>query len=352
MRSDMTDLLCRLIGTPSLSGSEDKTAVLLKDYLSTMPEVRAERIGNNVIARKKSYAAGLPTVLLCSHHDTVAPAASYTRDPFVPQMEKDAEGRVRLYGLGSNDAGAAVVSMIRAFRDLEDLPFNLLLILAAAEETSAPEGIASVLPHFPGISCAIVGEPTGLQAAVGEKGLLVLDGYTTGRSGHAAHNDGVNALYAALDDIAILKDFTFEKVSEVMGPVHLQVTQIKAGIQHNVIPAACHYVVDIRTTDAYINRQIVDMLNKAVSGQLVPRNLDNKASMTPQGHPLLDAIEKTGLRRYISPTTSDWMRLPCPAIKLGPGDSLRSHIPDEFIYISELQQGAEVYKKVLQLLKL
>ncbi|MDD4472696.1 MAG: M20/M25/M40 family metallo-hydrolase [Bacteroidales bacterium] len=352
MKANMTDLLCRLTGTPSVSGSEDKTATLLTDYLNAISKVRAERIGNNVIARKESYVAGFPTVLLCSHHDTVAPAAGYTRDPFVPVIEKDAEGRTRLYGLGSNDAGGAVVSMIHAFCDLEDLPFNLLLILAAGEETSAPEGIASVLPNFPGISCAIVGEPTGLQAAVGEKGLLVLDGYTTGHSGHAARNDGVNALYAALDDIAILRDFRFKKVSGVMGPVHLQVTQIKAGEQHNVIPAACHYVVDIRTTDAYSNKQIVEMLGKAVSGQFVPRNLANKASMTPLGHPLLDAVNKTGLRTYISPTTSDWMRLPCPAIKLGPGDSLRSHVPNEFIYVSELQQGAEIYKKVLSLLKL
>jgi len=197
-----------------------------------------------------------------------------------------------------------------------------------------------------------VGEPTGLQAAVGEKGLLVLDGHTWGRSSHAARNDGVNALYAALDDIAVLRNFRFEKESEIMGPIHLQVTQIEAGEQHNIIPDSCHYVVDIRTTDAYTSSGIVELLGKVVSGQLVPRNLSYKASLTPLGNPLRDAVKKAGLGTYISPTSSDWMRLPCPAIKLGPGDSLRSHTSDEFIYLSELEQGVETYTKVLRSLTL
>ncbi len=349
---EMTDLLCRLIGTPSVSGSEEKTAALLADYLQAQPGIRVERMGNNVIARKDSFSAGLPTVLLCSHHDTVRPAASYSRDPFVPVTENDPQGRTRLYGLGSNDAGGAVVTMIRAFCGLQELPFNLLLVLAAGEETSDPAGITRVLPALPEISCAIMGEPTGLQAAVGEKGLLVLDGHTWGRSSHAARNDGVNALYAALDDIAVLRNFRFEKESEIMGPIHLQVTQIEAGEQHNIIPDSCHYVVDIRTTDAYTSSGIVELLGKVVSGQLVPRNLSYKASLTPLGNPLRDAVKKAGLGTYISPTSSDWMRLPCPAIKLGPGDSLRSHTPDEFIYLSELEQGVETYTKVLRSLTL
>mgnify|MGYP002682127536 FL=1 len=348
----MKDLLCRLIETPSVSGSEEKTAELLKAYLNAQPGVLAERMGNNVIARKATYDPGLSTVLLCSHHDTVMPAAGYTRDPFAPVLEKDAQGRTCLYGLGSNDAGGAVVSMIQAFCELEKLPFNLLLIIAAGEETSDPDGIVQVLPGYTGISCAIVGEPTGLQAAVGEKGLLVLDGYTEGRSSHAARNEGINALYAAVDDIAVLRNFHFEKESEVMGPVHLQVTQIEAGVQHNIIPDSCHYVVDVRTTDAYTNSGIVELLGTAVSGRLVPRNLSHKASLTPLDHPLRDAVRETGAGTYVSPTSSDWMRLPCPAIKLGPGDSHRSHTPDEFIYLSELQQGVAIYKKVLRLLKL
>jgi len=352
MMKDMIGLLCRLIETPSVSGSEEKTAELLTDYLNTQPGIHAERVGNNVVAKKDSQAAQLPTVLLCSHHDTVKPAAGYTRDPFVPVLEKDAQFRTRLYGLGSNDAKGPLVAMIRAFCTPENLPFNLLLVLAAGEETSDPEGISRVLPQHPGISCAIVGEPTGLQAAVGEKGLLVLDGYTRGRSSHAACNDGVNALYAALDDIAVLRNFRFEKESGIMGPGSPAVTQIEAGVQHNVIPDSCHYVVDIRTTDAYTNSGIVELLGKVVSGRLVPRNLSHKASFTPWDHPLRDALSKAGIVTYISPTSSDWMRLPCPAIKLGPGDSGRSHIPDEFIYLSELQQGVETYKQLLRLLTL
>ena len=211
---EMTDLLCRLIGTPSVSGSEEKTAALLAVYLQAKPGIRVERMGNNVIARKDSFQETLPTVLLCSHHDTVKPAAGYTRNPFVAVLENDPQGRTCLYGLGSNDAGGAVVSMIQAFCELEKLPFNLLLIIAAGEETSDPDGIVQVLPGYTGISCAIVGEPTGLQAAVGEKGLLVLDGYTEGRSSHAARNEGINALYAAVDDIAVLRNFHFEKESE------------------------------------------------------------------------------------------------------------------------------------------
>lgn len=344
---DMTALLCDLIKTPSFSGQEDKTASLLADFLLKKPDVASERIGNNIIAHKEPYRAGRPTVLLCSHHDTVKPAAGYTRDPFNPSMEKDNNGKLRLYGLGSNDAGASAVSMIEVFCSLNDLPYNMMLILAAGEENSDPAGIASVLPHYPGITCAIVGEPTGLQVAVGERGLLVLDGYVQGRPGHAARNDGINALYKALDDIAALRDFMFAENSALMGKIHLQVTQIQAGMQHNVIPGECHYVVDIRTTDACSNREILERLSSVVSGKLVPRNLDNKASVTPEGHPLLEALKKAGIPTYVSPTTSDWMRLPCPAIKLGPGDSARSHTPDEFVYLYELQQGVEVYKKVL-----
>ena len=344
---EVTELLSQLIKTPSISGSEDKTAALLADFLFKKTGIPAERIGNNIIAHKEPHRTGRPTVLLCSHHDTVKPSAGYTRDPYNPVIEEDQDGKLRLYGLGSNDAGASLVAMTEAFCSLKDLPYNLMLILAAGEENSDPAGIASVLPHYPEITCAIVGEPTGLQAAVAERGLLVLDGYVQGRSGHAARNDGINALYGALDDIAALRGFSFAENSAIMGKIHLQVTQIQAGTQHNVIPGECRYVVDIRTTDACSNEKIVDKLRGVVSGKLVPRNLANKASVTPEGHPLRDAVKKAGISTFVSPTTSDWMRLPCPAVKLGPGDSARSHTPDEFIYLSELEQGIEIYKKVL-----
>lgn len=344
---DMTELLCRLIKTPSVSGKEDKTAAILADHLFEKTGMQPKRIGNNVIACKEPHRKGRPTVLLCSHHDTVMPASGYSRDPYDPVIQEDDHGAPRLYGLGSNDAGASVVSMTAAFCSLNDLPYNLMLILAAGEENSDPAGIASVLPRYPDIACAIVGEPTGLQAATGEKGLLVLDGYVRGRQGHAARNDGINALYKAMDDIAALRHFSFAENSAIMGKIHLQVTQIQAGSQHNVIPGECRYVVDIRTTDACGNAEIVERLSSVVSGQLIPRNMANKASVTPEGHPLRDAVKKAGIPTFVSPTTSDWMRLRCPAIKLGPGDSARSHTPDEFIYLSELQQGVDVYKKVL-----
>ncbi|MFA6652416.1 MAG: M20/M25/M40 family metallo-hydrolase [Bacteroidales bacterium] len=345
-------LLRDLIKTPSVSGNEDKTAGLLTEYLFRKTGIHPECIGNNIIAHKGPHRTGRPTVLLCSHHDTVKPSAGYTRDPYDPVIEEDTEGNLRLYGLGSNDAGASAVAMTEVFCSLNDLPYNLMLILAAGEENSDPAGIASVLPHYPGITCAIVGEPTELQAAVGERGLLVLDGYVQGRSGHAARNDGINALYKALDDIDALRNFTFAENSAILGKIHLQVTQIQAGTQHNVIPGECRYVVDIRTTDACSNREIVEKLSRVVSGKLVPRNLANKASVTPEGHPLREALKKAGISTFVSPTTSDWMRLPCPAVKLGPGDSSRSHTPDEFIYLSELQQGIDVYKKVLTQLTL
>ena len=349
---ELTALLSGLVAVPSVSGNEDGTARLLAEYLSSKPGIHVERIGNNVVAKKATYRTDKPVVMLCSHHDTVAPAAGYTRDPFTPSPEKDRDGYERLYGLGSNDAGASVVTMTRTFCSTEDLPFNLLLVLAAGEETSAPEGILSVLPHFPEITCALVGEPTGMRAAVGEKGLLVLDGTAAGRSGHAALGEGVNALYAALDDIALLRNFRFSKESPSMGHVHLQVTQIHAGSQHNVIPDLCRYVVDVRTTDAYTNAEILNELNALLPGKLTPRNMANKASATPAGHPLLRAVREAGIVPYISPTSSDWMRLACPALKIGPGCSSLSHAPDEFIYLHELEQGVRGYQKLLSRLVL
>ena len=343
------ELLKQLISIPSFSGDEGNTARLLQEFIHGMYGVQTERIGNNVVAKSPGYNPAKPTLLLCSHHDTVKPASGYTRDPFAPVTEKDEAGRTRLYGLGSNDAGAAVVSMLETFGHFCDkaLSFNILLVLAAEEEISGANGILKVLPHFPEITCAIVGEPTGMQAACGERGLLVLDGYTRGVSGHAARNTGVNALYLALDDITVLRNYCFDKISPVLGPVHLQVTQIESGTQHNVIPDTCHYVTDIRTTDAYTNSQIVDLLQQAVGGTLIPRNLKNKASATPQGCPLVLAAEKLGIGTFISPTTSDWMRLECPAIKMGPGSSPRSHSADEFVYIDEVEEGIQLYIKMI-----
>jgi acetylornithine deacetylase len=346
------DLLSRLIATPSVSGKEQETAGILSRYLASKTGVSVSTVGNNVIAIKEPFRENKPVVLLCSHHDTVAPSAGYTRDPYTPELNKDKDGRMRLYGLGSNDAGASVVAMMKAFCTTDHLPYNLVLILAAEEEISGKKGIASALPHVPDISCALVGEPTGLRAATGERGLLVLDGIARGQSAHAALGGGTNALYKALDAVALLRHYRFLKESPAMGSVHLQVTQIQAGTQHNVVPDTCRYVVDIRTTDVYTNAEILEKLESVLPGCLTPRNMANKASATPYNHPLAKAVKEAGLPTYISPTTSDWMRLPCPALKIGPGCSSRSHTPDEFIYIDEIEQGIATYKHLLSILTL
>lgn len=351
-------LLQQLIATQSFSGDEGKTAKILIDFFRKQG-ITAERINNNVIIKSFGYNTELPTLLLCTHHDTVKPVSSYTRDPFLPVYQTDEEGRTRLYGLGSNDAGGSVVSMCGAFlkfwKDAQEgntLSFNLLLALCGEEEISGAKGILSVLPEYPEISCAIVGEPTLMQAAIGERGLLVLDGYTKGKAGHAARNNGINALYMAIDDIQQLRHKEFDKVSEIMGHIAIQVTQIEAGTQHNVIPDACHYVVDVRTTDAYTNQEVVDTLQANLNGTLMPRNLRNRASVTPPTHALIDAIRKLRITPFISPTTSDWMRLSVPTLKIGPGDSPRSHSADEYIYLDEIEEGTRVYCQLIEALVL
>lgn len=346
------DLLSRLIATPSVSGKEQETAGILSRYLASKKGVSVSTVGNNVIATKEPFRENKPVVLLCSHHDTVAPSAGYTRDPYTPVLEEDKNGRMRLYGLGSNDAGASVVAMTEAFCTTDNLPYNTVLILAAEEEISGKKGIASVLPHVPDISCALVGEPTGLRAAIGERGLLVLDGVAKGQSAHAALAGGDNALYKALDAIALLRNYRFLKESPAMGSIHLQVTQIQAGTQHNVIPDTCRYVVDIRTTNVYTNNEILKELESVLPGCLTARNMANKASATPFNHPLAKAVKEADIPTYISPTTSDWMRLPCPALKIGPGCSSRSHAPDEYIYIHEIEQGIATYTHLLSILTL
>ncbi len=351
-------LLQQLIAAPSLSGEEAKTAKILTDYFRRQG-ITPERIFNNVIVKSKDYDPSRPTLMLCSHHDTVKPVPSYTRDPFDPAYQMDDQGRTRLYGLGSNDAGGCVVSLCGAFmhfwKEAEEgrpLSFNLLLALCGEEEMSGEHGVQAVLPEYPEITCAIVGEPTHMQAAIGERGLLVMDGYTKGKAGHAARNNGINALYLAIDDIQTLRGKQFEKVSEIMGPITIQVTQIESGTQHNVIPDSCHYVVDIRTTDAYSNQEVVDSLQTGLHSILMPRNLHNKASVTPTDHPLIDAIRKLRLPPLISPTTSDWMRINVPAVKIGPGDSPRSHSADEFIYLDQIQEGTRGYCNLISALEL
>jgi len=339
-------LLKRLIATPSVSRQEGATADILHQYLTDLG-FTPQRMGNNVAVICNTYRQGKPNLLLCSHHDTVKPVQGYSRDPFSPVVE---EGR--LYGLGSNDAGGALVCLIEAFTQLcnYDLPYNLILALCAEEEVSGAGGLPLVLPQLPPINAAIVGEPTGMQAAIGERGLMVLDGEAAGVSGHAARKEGVNAIYKAIEDIHTLRTFSFDKISPVLGKVELQVTQMEGGVQHNIVPDRCRFVVDVRTTDVYTNQEVCELLQGAIQSALTPRSLRNAASVTPPDSPLMHAIHTSGIPTYISPTTSDWIHLRCPAVKMGPGDSRRSHTADEYILLSELDEGVAAYLHFLNIL--
>ena len=331
----------------SFSGEEKDRSDFLCGYLAEKG-IRTERIGYNIIARQPHHDSTKQTLMLNSHLDTVNPAASYTFDPFNPPVSD-----THVYGLGSNDAGASVVCLLQTFLHFyeTELPFNLMLVLSCEEENSGPNGmrkLSEILkPDF-----AIIGEPTGMRAAIAERGLLVIDGEATGVSGHAARNEGVNALYIALDDIQTMKSVKFDKISPTMGEVKLTVTQINAGTQHNVVPDKCTFVVDIRPTDQYSNTEILQILQSKVKSTLTARNLTNKSSATPSNHILMKTIEKLGIESYVSPTTSDWMRISCPAVKMGPGESARSHQADEFVLVSELEMGLNGYIRFIESIKI
>lgn len=343
-----------MIAIPSTSRSEEGTASLIFDFLQAAgAEPRRHR--NNVWALSAGFDPARPTLMLNSHHDTVKPAASYTRDPYEPSVEGD-----RLYGLGSNDAGASAVSLIETFLQLRDssLPFNLLLAITAEEEVGGENGMRAFLPHIAGegirIECAIVGEPTGMQAAIAERGLVVLDCVTPGVTGHAARGEGVNAIYRAMADIDALRSFRFPKESAILGPVGLNVTQINAGWQHNAIPDQCKWVVDIRTTDAYSNEQTVGLLREAVShSTLTPRSTRVRASVISEDHPLVRSAVALGSRTFVSPTTSDMsLMYDFPSLKIGPGESSRSHSADEFVLISEIEVAIPAYRRLIESLEL
>lgn len=342
--TDAVELLKRLIATPSLSRDEARTAELIAGYLTEHGAV-PERLANNVWVRSEGFDPARPTLLLNSHHDTVRPAASYTRDPFMPTVEGD-----RLYGLGSNDAGASAVCLIQTFLTFRKrkLPFNLVLAISAEEECMGEHGMRALLPALGRIDMALVGEPTGMQAAAGERGLVVLDCTAHGKSGHAARGEGVNALYIALEDIARLRSFRFERESELLGPVGIAVTQIEAGTQHNVVPDTCRFVADIRTTDAYTNEETVEILRGALRSQAVPRSTRIRASALDAAHPLARAAQAAGRRSYVSPTTSDMALMPFPSLKMGPGESSRSHTADEYVLLSEIGEGIGIYEEFIR----
>ena len=341
---DAIDLLRQMIAIPSTSRDEAETGKLIHAYLCSRG-IDAHLYYNNVWATNRLYDASKPTLLLSSHHDTVKPSAAYTRDPYAATIEDG-----RLYGLGSNDAGGPAVALITTFVNHYDdeLPFNLLLDISAAEECMGEEGFRAMLPEFGrmgiAIDMALVGEPTGMQAAVGERGLVVLDCTAHGVQGHAARNEGVNAIYKALCDIQTLQGFRFDKTSALLGPIKITTTMIQAGTQHNVVPDRCTFVVDIRTTDAYSNQEMVDIIQAAIESEAKPRSTRVHASAISDQHPLVMAAKAIGRSTFVSPTTSEMALMPFPSLKMGPGESSRSHKADEYIMLSELEEGIQLYE--------
>ena len=342
-------LLQRLIATPSLSGEEGGTAAILTEELSARG-VEVRRLHNNIYALSHGFDSAKPTLMLNSHQDTVKPSAAYRRNPFEPTME---EGRI--YGLGSNDAGASLVALLTLFckrYDTTHLPYNLLLALTAEEETMGERGMRAFLPHLREegirVDMVLVGEPTSMQAATAERGLVVLDCTAHGKSGHAARDEGENALYKALGDIERLRNFRFERSSEQLGDIKISVTQISAGTQHNIVPDECRFVVDVRTTDAYTNEEVVATLQEALECDVQARSTRVRASAIPLSHPLVAAAQAIGRKVFISPTTSDRAIMQgLPALKMGVGDSSRSHTADEYVRVSEIEEGIALYDKLL-----
>jgi acetylornithine deacetylase len=337
-------LLKALIETPSFSSEEDQTALLIESWF-TQNGIPFQRENNNVWAFNHHFDKSKPTLLLNSHHDTVKPNQGYTNDPF-----KAIEKEGKLFGLGSNDAGGCLVSLLATFVHFyqqENLPYNLVMVASAEEESSGKKGLNSVLQHLPELDCAIVGEPTLMQLAIAEKGLLVLDVVVKGTASHAAHQNEDNPIYNAMNLIDWFKNYQFEKISDVLGPVKMTVTQVTAGKQHNVVPAECHFVVDIRVNDCYSNTEILATVKSHVTAEVNPRSMHLNASSIPLQHDLVQAGIALGRTTYGSPTLSDQSVLSCQSLKLGPGETLRSHSADEFIYINEIEEGIQLYIKIL-----
>lgn len=340
-----TDLLKELIKTPSFSKEEERTADIIAAFLGAKG-ISVHRKANNVWAFNKFYSPEKPTILLNSHHDTVKPNTGYTRDPFEAEVIGD-----KLYGLGSNDAGAPLVSLIGTFLyfyPLENLTYNFCIAATAEEEISGRNGIELILPALGELDFAIVGEPTLMQLAIAEKGLMVLDCTSHGISGHAARNEGENAIYKAMKDIEWFRSYKFPRESEVFGPIKMSVTMIQAGSQHNVVPAGCSYVVDIRTTDAYTNEELLAIIRTHISSSVNPRSTRLSPSSISRNHPIVQAGIALGRETYGSPTMSDQALLRIPSLKVGPGDSARSHSADEFIYLSEIEEGIQLYIAMLR----
>jgi len=345
LTKEAIELLQKLISKQSFSGEENETALLIKQWFSDH-NIQFESKVHNVWAKNKHFDPSKRTILLNSHHDTVKPNKGYTRDPLLPEI---IDGK--LYGLGSNDAGGCLVSLLATFTYLyerEDLKYNFLMVASAEEENTGPNSLVSIVPILPEIDFAIVGEPTLMNLAISEKGLMVLNCEAKGTSGHAAHGNADNAIYNAIEDINWFQTYEFPKESETLGKVRMTVTLIEAGSQHNVIPSSCKYVVDVRVTDAYTNQEVFEIVAEHVKSEVCPRSQRLNSSSIPKDHEVVQAGINLGRETYGSPTISDQAILTCPSLKLGPGESLRSHTADEFIYVHEIEEGIDLYIKILE----
>jgi len=345
LQANAIALLKQLIATPSFSKEEDNSSALIKTFLETH-EVKTEQYLYNIWAKNKYFDSNKSTILLNSHHDTVKPNKGYTLDPFVA-IEKDG----KLFGLGSNDAGGSLVSLMATFLyfyEKEDLKYNIVLAATAEEEISGHNGIEVLLPQLGKIDFGIVGEPTQMQMAVAEKGLMVLDCIANGKAGHAAREEGENSIYKAITDIEWFSSYKFDKVSDLLGPVKMSVTVIETDNKaHNVVPAQCKFVVDCRVNELYTFEEMLDLIKSNVQSEIKPRSTRLRSSAIALDHPLVQAGLKMKRNCYGSPTTSDKALMNFPSLKIGPGDSARSHTADEFIYIDEIKEGIELYIQLL-----
>ena len=342
---DPVELLMKMIRIPSFSREEGGTADLIEDWFGQLG-ITTSRKHYNIWASNKHFDPSKPTILLNSHHDTVRPNENYTRDPFDPVIEDG-----KLFGLGSNDAGGALVSLMSVFAHfypMPDLPCNFIMAATAEEEISGENGIRSILADLPEISFAVVGEPTDMQLAISEKGLLVIDAIASGEAGHAAYDSGDNAIYKALKDIQWISGYSFPLISPTLGETRMTVTQINAGTQHNVIPAECRFVIDVRFNEMYTNRRVFEIIDNHTESTMKARSFKHSSSSIPRDHPFVQSGVAVGRKTYGSATMSDQTALSCPSVKIGPGHSPRSHSADEFILPAEIREGIMIYRKIFE----
>jgi acetylornithine deacetylase len=349
LAKDSIELLKQMINTPSLSGQEEQVAGVIRNFLNER-SIPFKTLLNNTWCINNYWDESKPVILLNSHIDTVKPVTGWTYEPFSATVEGD-----KIIGLGSNDAGAPLVSLLAAFlyfHEKKGLPFNLIFAATAEEEVSGTKGVALMVNEFDRVDFALVGEPTQMKLAVAEKGLIVVDGIAKGKAGHAARNEGINSIYLAIDDIEKIRNFNFDRTSPLLGEVKMTVTQIEAGFQHNVVPDECRFVIDIRTNEQYSNEEIVSILSGVVDSELKPRSLRLNSSGIRTDHPFVKKAIELGIECFGSPTMSDQSLMPYQSVKMGPGDSARSHTANEFIYMQEIEEGIKKYIELLTGLEL